>query len=478
MTQLRLRTENLHEVSLGQRRVLFHVPTTSLFDLDGLSCQVLDFLRDDGPALDSRAVVEHFQGRHAAADVLEALGELEALDLIAAPGLAKPRAARPAIPKDSLSALVLNVSTGCNLACSYCYKEDLTSPAAARRLSPAKAEAAVDLLLRESGRQQRVSITFFGGEPLTNLSLIRHVVAYAERRGAETAKTFDFSMTTNGTLLDDTVIDYLDSHRFGLSISMDGPREVHDRNRRTIGGRGTYAVVAPKVRRLLERYRSRPVGARVTVTAGAVDVLAIHGHLKDELGFAEVGLAPVTAGLPSALCLGDDEIKTVFDGMKTLAWRYRDAALTGRDIGFSNISQMMTTLHEGNTKLVPCGAGLSMLAVDAEGELKLCHRFTGSPLDGFGDVATGIDRARVEAFIDRAVARADGSCASCRARHVCAGGCYHEAYARHGDPFHPTDHYCELIRDWIDTGIAIYADIMAQNPGFLGQRRPPRRNIA
>ncbi len=361
------------------------------------------------------------------------------------------------------------MTTGCNLACSYCYKQDLQTPAAARRLSPEAGRAAIDLLLRESGRRQRVNLTFFGGEPLTALPLIRSLTDYAEHRAAKAGKAIDFSLTTNGTLLDEDVVGWLDAHRFGITVSMDGPAEVQDRNRRTPGGHGTYAVVAPKVRMLLDRYCSRPVGARVTMTAGMTDVVAVHHHLKDALGFAEVGFAPVTAGLPAAHRLDAGETDTFVTGLKALGRRWLDAALAGRDIGFTNLSQLLTVLHEGAGKLIPCGAGVSLLAVDTAGRLQLCPRFAGGGMAPLGNVVDGPDHGAIAGFVDRALARAE-ACGACWLRHLCAGGCYHEAYERHGDPFHITDHYCAPMRDWVEFGIGVYVELMAGNPGFFRHR--------
>ncbi|HYG90063.1 MAG TPA: quinohemoprotein amine dehydrogenase maturation protein [Azospirillum sp.] len=471
-TVLRARAEDLHEVAAGGRPVLFHVPSSGLFDLDEPSRAILELLRTREAPVDE--LVRRLDGRHAAGTVREAAAELLRLRLVqAGPAHAAPR---PAVPTGALTTLVLNVTSGCNLACTYCYKEDLRPAGGAARLSEDAGRAAVDLLLSESG-SPRVGITYFGGEPLTNLPLIKRLTDYAERRAGECGRSVDFSLTTNGTLLDDAVIAWLDEHRFGITVSIDGPAELHDRNRRTPGGHGTHAAVEPKVRRLLERFRSRPVGARVTVTSGGADVALIHRHLKDELGFAEVGFAPVTAGMPAAHRLGPEEERAFFDGLLALGCRWRDAARQGRDIGFSNLSQLIGVLHQGAAKRVPCGAGLSLLAVDTNGTLELCHRFAGSGLGGVGDVRNGPDRAALAAFLERAQDRAEG-CASCWVRHLCAGGCYHEAHARHGDLFHITDHYCDPMREWIAFGIGVYVDLMATNPGFLRHRYASGRTAA
>lgn len=464
MSVLRIKADDIHEVAVGERRVLFHVPSTSLFDLDGPSGGVLDVLRGgDAPIAEVEHRLDECYDREAVRDAIEEMVRLRVVE-------GRPAAGRDArslpLPDDALTSLVLNVTTGCNLACGYCYKADLQTPAGAAKLSAEAGRAAIDLLLRESGRRPRVNLTFFGGEPLSNLPLIRTLVDYAERRAAKAGKLIDFSLTTNATLLDGDVAAWLDEHRFGLTVSIDGPPDVHDRNRRTVGGQGTYAVVAPKVRHLLSTYRSRPVAARVTVTAGVTDVVAIHRHLKQEMGFAEVGFAPVTAGLPAGHCLAEDEARRFVDGLKELGRRWLEAALAGRDIGFSNLSQLVAVLHEGTGKLIPCGAGVSLLAVDTAGNLQLCHRFTGAGQAPLGNVVDGIDRGAVRAFVDKALERSE-ACSACWVRHLCAGGCYHEAYARHGDLFHITDHYCGLMREWIDFGIGIYVELMAGNPGFL-----------
>jgi len=472
MSLLRLRTENLHEVAIDGRRLLFHVPTTSLFDLDAVGCDLLGSLRER-EHVDGAELVAALAGRHGGDAVVEALDEFRRLDLVESEGASRPTRPPPPFPEDGLTSLVLNVTTGCNLGCTYCYKQDLTTAAAAERIEIDTARAAIDLLLAKSGRRHRVNLTFFGGEPLSNLPLIRTAVAYAKQAGMAAGKLVDFSLTTNATLLTEEIVDWLDAHHFGLTVSLDGPQAVHDRNRRTIGGQGTYEVVVAKARMLLGRYASRPVGARVTLTAGITDVVGIHHHLKNELGFAEVGFAPVTAGLPDGFRLNETETRAVFDGLRALALDYRDAAMAGRDIGFSNMAQLLNALHQGTGKLVPCGAGANLLSVDTRGDIHLCHRFVGSDLPTFGSVATGIDRPGLNDFLRRALARAEDFCGHCRARHLCAGGCYHEAWSRHGDPLLPVDHYCDLMRDWVDLGIALYGEISAANSDFFN-RHPER----
>ncbi len=466
---LHLRRDQLHDVSVGAQRVLFHVPTTGLFALDEVGTAVLDLFKErDRVARED--VRQAFEGRFTPETVVQAVRDFQDLGLLAAADEAVPSGSPSLEIRDyPLSTIILNVNTGCNLSCSYCYKEDLAAPAAGRKMNFATAAKAVDLLLREGASRERVNVVFFGGEPLTNMALIRQVVDYAEQRCAEEGRQVDFSLTTNATLLTEEIIDYFDAHRFGLAVSMDGPKALHDANRRTVGGKGTYDVVADKVRLLLGRYRSRPVGARVTLTRGITCVTEIHDHLRNDLGFYEVGFAPATSADIAAFNLTPEELADVFEGMKTLGRTYVNAALDGTNIGFGNLHQLLMDLHEGTRKVLPCGAGIGLLAVDGDGALNLCHRFTGSDLPTFGTVDAGIDKARLSAMIAAAGDRSDKGCAACRIRNLCAGGCYHESYAKYGDPLHPTYHYCDLLRDWVDFGIEAYATILARNPSFFDQ---------
>jgi len=470
---LNLVEHNLHEVQVGDTRMLFHIPSSSLFALDNLTSGILDRLRSGAES--AEALVSGLSNRFSEQEITETVRELLALELVNDGRPLTNEIGTRRVDQFPLTTVVLNVNTGCNLSCTYCYKEDLDIPSAGRKMELQTAIDSVEMLLRESPDEDRYTVVFFGGEPLSNRPLIEAMVDYCERRFAELGKQLDFVMTTNATLLTDEIIDWLNAHRFGLSVSMDGPKAIHDKNRITVGGQGTYDVVRRKALRLLERYDSRPIGARVTLTRGTTEVEQIWDHLFNEMGFSEVGFAPVTSGDISSYNLSSEELIEVFAGMKRLGQRYLDAALEHRNIGFSNMHQLITDLHEGHKKALPCGAGLKMLAVDHEGELNLCHRFTGSDMPTFGNVKTGVQQVELGDFLSKRLDRTDTGCASCRIRNLCSGGCYHESYARYGDPTHPTYHYCDLMRDWVDFGIEVYSRIMAANPAFIDQFISPRR---
>jgi uncharacterized protein len=459
---------NGHVVRFNGRAMLLHVPTTALFELDDLGQAVID-AAERHPVLDLPRLTAELGSRFVSAAVAEFIRTLSDLEVLQDPARACAINAKRIddIETYPLTTLVMNVNTGCNLGCTYCYKEDLAVPARGEKMDFDTARRSVELLLAQAAERDEVAITFFGGEPLTNMPLIRASVEYAERRAAENGKRIDFSVTTNATLLTAELIDWFDHHRFGIAVSIDGPKVIHDRNRRTVGGKGTYDLVARNVRMLLERYRAKPVGARVTLSGGTTEVEAIHAHLRDELGFHEVGYAPVTAAADAAHALSPEDLTAIHAAFERLGERYLHAAVHGANNGFFNMHQLMTDLHQGRRKALPCGAGLGLLAVDKSGALNLCHRFTGSNLPTFGNVVTGIATERLGAFLRKASDREGTDCANCRIRNICAGGCYHEAYARFGDPLHRTYHYCDLLRRWVDFGVRVFTEIMSRNPEFF-----------
>ncbi|WP_372740969.1 quinohemoprotein amine dehydrogenase maturation protein [Neptunomonas sp.] len=480
MGSLTLVKPNLHLVDVEARRMLFHVPTSGLFELDDLSREMIDLFSGQ-TEISAQQLRERFDGRFNAADVVDTLEEFKTLKIVADSDLVAANKAQiniepQPVTQFPLTTIVLNTNTGCNLSCTYCYKEDLTTPSKGDKMSYETAVQSVEMMLKESPDQRQYNVVFFGGEPLSNLPLIRNVVAYCEERFSNMEADVSFTMTTNATLLNENLVDWLNEHRFGLTISMDGPKAMHDKNRITVGGQGTYDVVKKKAQMLLSRYNARPVGCRVTLTRGITDVEAIFDHLYHELGFSEVGFGPVTSGDISSFNLTSDEMVEVFAGMKRLGKKYLQAALENRNMGYGNMHMLMSDIHEGNKKQLPCGAGVGLLAVDTKGGINLCHRFTGSDQALFGDVSEGLDKPALAEFVETRLDRTDTGCETCRIRNICSGGCYHESYAKYGDATVPSYHYCDLLRDWVDFGVEAYTRIMIENPGFFEAHVSPRRS--
>lgn len=458
------------------RSYVYAANSAAIFALDPLAAEALGaFDREDG--LDDAEWLGRAADRAAAE---AALHDLVDLGVIRPLGEAPPpRATLPPMPFP-VSTLVLNVTNRCNLSCTYCYEygaDRLTAGAERAGTGPARmddatAKRSIDFLLRSSADRPQVTITFFGGETLLNFPAIRAAVEYAEAQGHAHKKRVHFALTTNATLLDDEVVDFLTAHRFGVTVSIDGAPADQDRHRTFRSGDGTFATIAPKIRRLVaanRERRGRPIGARVTLTAGAQPIRDTFAFLVGELGFDDVGFAPVTAAPGRSYSLDGGGYAGLLREFAGLAEDYVAAALRNERHGFSNLHDLLRELHQGVQKAHPCGAGLGLVGVATDGEIGLCHRFVESKAHAIGHVDRGLDDAARSAFLQRAHVDQKTDCTRCFARPLCAGGCYHEAHVRLGDAARANLHHCEWIRGFVDLGLSCYARILSGNPRFLAR---------
>jgi len=465
----------MHRFRAGGREFAYLVPSAAIFALDETSAAILDRL--DGQSVLADTLLHDLKDRFPEDDVRETLTELGRVQAVGPARVALPMAGAKALPTQPfpLTTLVLNVTNQCNLSCTYCYEYgedkivDTKQGAQPKFMTEETARASVDFMLKESGANKVAHLTFFGGETLLNFPVLKSTVAYAKARGEELGKLVDFSLTTNATLLRPEVLDFLLENDVGITISMDGPKEVQDRFRIFPGGAGSYDVILPKVKELLRRHRGRPVGARVTLTSAGLDIRAIYRHLTEEVGFHEVGFAPVTTSPQREHALGDGGFDAMLEQFRELAFEFRDAAVLDRPHGFSNVKDTIAEIHKGVAKAWPCGAGLGLMGVATDGEVALCHRFAGSAEHSLGTVRDGIDRDRQAAFLDAHHIAEKTDCQRCWARPLCAGGCYHEAYTRYGTTQRPNLHYCEWIRGWTHTCLEIYGELSEKNPRFLAR---------
>jgi uncharacterized protein len=338
-----------------------------------------------------------------------------------------------------------------------------------RFLDEQTARQSVDFMFSRAGSNEVVYLTFFGGETLLNFKVLQSTLVYARQRAAETGKHVEFSLTTNGTLLRPEIIEWLAENDVAVTISIDGPRELQDRFRVFHNGRGSYDVMAPKVKQLLQRHTSRPIGARVTLTRQNLDVVGIFRHLTEEIGFREVGFAPVTTADGRDYAIEDSGFYQMLGQFDTLAWEFLEHAVQDRHHGFSNVKDTLEEIHKGASKAYPCGAGMGLMGVATNGEVALCHRFAGSDAHRLGSVTEGIDPARQAAFMEQHHLADKTDCSKCWARPMCAGGCYHEAHTRYGDTTRPNLHYCEWIRSWTHTCLRVYGELAERNPGWLAR---------
>ena len=463
-----------HRFEAAGKPFVYLVPSAAVFALDDVGDAILSAVTERPHSRDELSVTF---GANFGVD--RVLGTLDALVSVRAIG----EAAKPAPPARKvfplkpfpLTTMVLNVTNQCNLACTYCYEYsedkivDTENGKKPKFMTDETARQSVEFMLKESGDNKVAHITFFGGETLLNFPVLKSTIAYARRRGAEIGKEVDFSLTTNGTLLKPEIIEFLAENQVGVTISIDGPREVQDKFRVFHNGTGSYDVVAPKIQELLKRHRSRPIGARVTLTSGPLDIKRIYRHLTEEIGFWEVGFAPVTTSPTRGHAISEQGYDDMLGQFRDLAYEFLEYSVENRHHGFSNVKETLEEIHKGMSKAFPCGAGLGLMGVATDGDVALCHRFAGSDAHKLGTVADGIDRNAQHAFLEKHHIANKTDCSACWARPLCSGGCYHEAHTRYGETTRPNLHYCDWIRGWTDVCLQIYGELSERNPAFLAQ---------
>jgi uncharacterized protein len=456
-------------ISLG-RRFLYLVQSAAIFELDDLAGAIIDRLAQGPAAYDELVRELAARGWSDTAVAGESIEELAETHAILSGDAKAPEAIQNRTANIPIQTLVLNLTNQCNLSCQYCYEygaDKVATPAGKPKFMDFEtAQASVDLLFQQAKRSA-LQITFFGGETLMNFPLLKQVVFYAKSKASAEARNVSFSLTTNATLLSSSIIDFIAENNIGVTVSIDGPKEMHDKQRVFADGRGSYDVIAPKIRELILKHRTRPTAARVTLTSGLVDVIRIFRHLRGELGFHEVGFAPVTASADRLYTINDPGMSGVLEQFHTLADEYQEFALRGEMHGFSNVADTLAELHQGINKSHPCGAGLGLVGVGPSGDIAPCHRFVDSDQHVLGHISTGIDQSKQADFLNRGHIGSKYACHTCWARPLCAGGCHHEAFVRYGDTGHPNLHYCDWIRDWTNKCLEVYGAIAAQNPEFL-----------
>jgi uncharacterized protein len=445
-------------------------PQRAIFALDNIGRDILDHVRDVNPTRE--ALVEFLLARgYQSGEIDVSLVELEQTDAITS-GDAIREPPKVPVKRFPLQRIVLNITNQCNLACTYCYEyspDKITkTEGKPKYMTASVAEASIDMLIKECEDRPSIHVTFFGGETLLNFPMLRSSVDYAKRKCAETGKQVEFSLTTNATMLTEQIVDFFAEHRIGVTVSIDGDRELNDTMRVFADGRGSYDVIVPRIKMLLERHKTNSIGARVTLSSGVHHVRRIYEHLTQEVGFSAVGFSPATANPNRLYSIGETKMETVLGGFEDLAWEYRDWAIAGRHHCFTNVNDTLKELHSGMSKAYPCGAGLGLLGVGTAGDINLCHRFVDSDVGQMGHVHKGgVDHGARDTFLNTHHIGARYDCHTCWARPVCAGGCYHEAFIHYGDTSAATLHYCDWIRSWNDLCLRIYGEISVKNPSFL-----------
>jgi uncharacterized protein len=361
-----------------------------------------------------------------------------------------------AVPR--VHALSLAVAQKCNMGCTYCYAQGGAFGAPPQNMPLKTALDAVELLFRETRPGDQVSLSFLGGEPLLNRSVIRAATEHAAALATVRKSALKLSITSNGTLIRPDDFEFFETHGFAVTISLDGVGDFHNRQRPFKDGRGSYQQVVERIRPGLDQQRRMQVSARVTVTPKNLDLVQTLEAFVG-MGFHSVGFSPLL-NAPAGGELDREQLAIMLEQMITCGRRFESAIVAGRRYSFSNMVTALKELHRGTHNPYPCGAGVGYFGVDADGVLYACHRFVSDEYHIFGTVENGVDRARQDAWMKERHVNHQVPCRDCWARYLCGGGCHHEVIKR-------GRHACDYIRGWLHYCLGAYTRLLKARPDYF-----------
>lgn len=355
-----------------------------------------------------------------------------------------------------VKAMCLHIAHDCNLACRYCFAEEGEYHGRRALMSLEVGKKALDFLIENSGNRRNLEVDFFGGEPLMNWDVVKELVRYGREKEKEFNKNFRFTLTTNGVLLDDEVMEFVNKEMSNVVMSLDGRKEINDKMRPFRNGKGSYDLIVPKFQKLAESRNQTNYYIRGTFTRNNLDFSKDVIEYAD-LGFTQMSIEPVVADPDEEYALREEDIPQILEEYDKLAKEYIKRKKEGR--GF-NFFHFMIDLQQGPCvykRMSGCGSGTEYLAVTPWGDLYPCHQFVGQEEFLLGNVFDGITNTEVRDEFKLCNVYAKEKCKECFAKFYCSGGCAANSYKFHGNITDAYDIGCEMERKRVECAIMIKA---------------------
>ena len=355
-----------------------------------------------------------------------------------------------------VKALCLHVAHTCNLNCSYCFASQGKYHGDRAVMSFEVGKQALDFLIANSGTRRNLEVDFFGGEPLMNFDVVKQLVAYAREREKEAGKNFRFTLTTNGMLIDDDVIEFANRECSNVVLSLDGRKEIHDRYRVDYAGKGSWEQIVPKFQKLVKAREGREYYMRGTFTHANPDFLKDIEVMLD-LGFTELSMEPVVCAPGDPSELTQEDLPIVMEQYEKLAELMLKRHREGKPFTFYHYMIDLTGGPCIYKRISGCGSGTEYMAVTPWGDLYPCHQFVGEEKFRLGDVWTGVTNPEIQGEFAKCNVYAHPECADCWAKLYCSGGCAANAYHSTGSVTGVYKYGCELFKKRMECAIMLEA---------------------
>lgn len=455
----------VHQYINNGYHIVLDVNSGSVHVVDEMVYELIAFVKEEkqnDSKIDEETIdraVKHFQGVYAENDVREAMEELN--ELIEAGQLFTEDIYEPYVKdfkkrETVVKALCLHIAHDCNLACKYCFAEEGEYHGRRALMSFEVGKKALDFLIANSGSRRNLEVDFFGGEPLMNFEVVKQLVAYGREQEKIHNKNFRFTLTTNGVLLNDEILEFLNKEMANVVLSIDGREEVNNKMRPFRNGKGSYELIVPKFQKVAESRKQTNYYVRGTFTRNNLDFSEDVLHLED-LGFEQISVEPVVAADTEDYALREEDIPVICEQYDKLAKEMVKRSKEGKCFNFFHF---MIDLQGGPCvakRISGCGSGTEYLAVTPWGDFYPCHQFVGEEKFLLGNVDTGIVNTDIVETFKGCNVYAKDKCKNCFSKFYCSGGCAANSYNFNGSINDVYEIGCELQRKRVECAIMIKA---------------------
>lgn len=446
----------IHRYKNNGYNIVLDVNSGSVHVVDELVYDVIGLL-DEGQ--EEAAIYEKLKDTYKEEDIRTALKEIQKLkdaEMLFTEDIYRNAIEHFKERETVVKALCLHIAHDCNLACRYCFAEEGEYHGRRALMSYEVGKQALDFLIANSGNRKNLEVDFFGGEPLMNWQVVKDLVAYGREQEKIHNKNFRFTLTTNGVLLDDEIMEFANKEMANVVLSIDGRKEVHDFMRPFRKGAGSYDLVVPKFQKFAKSRGEKSYYARGTFTRHNLDFSEDVLHLTD-LGFDQISVEPVVADEKEEYALKWEDVPKICEEYDKLAKEMIKRKKEGKGFNFFHFMIDLTGGPCVYKRLSGCGSGTEYLAVTPWGDLYPCHQFVGEEKYLMGNVWDGVKRTDLCKEFKNCNVYAKEKCQNCFAKFYCSGGCAANSYNFHGSINDVYELGCELQRKRVECAIMLKA---------------------
>ena len=447
----------IHQYKLGGWNIVLDVCSGSVHAVDEVAYEIIALFEENTKEAVLTAVGKQFPAV-TAAELEECYAQVQALKesgKLFAPDTFEPMAGK--LKEKSagvVKALCLHIAHTCNLNCSYCFASQGKYHGERAVMSYEVGKRALDFLIENSGTRRNLEVDFFGGEPLMNFQVVKDLVAYARSIEKEKGKNFRFTLTTNGVLVDEDVIEWANKECHNVVLSLDGRKEIHDRYRVDYAGNGSWEKIVPKFQQFVEARGGKGYYMRGTFTHANPDFLKDIQQMLD-LGFSELSMEPVVAAADDPSALTEQDLAIVMDQYEKLAELMLQRDAEGKPFTFYHYMIDLTGGPCIYKRISGCGSGIEYMAVTPWGDLYPCHQFVGEEKFKLGDIWQGVTNSEMQGEVAACNVYTHPECRDCWARLYCSGGCAANAYHATGSVTGVYEQGCRLFRKRMECAIMV-----------------------